>query len=702
MSGIYECLKNVKCNHPEKHLGMHFENGSYVIRAYLPIAVNAYVIINDKKYKMIETDNKIFQANFNDKINKYMISYTDSSGYEHKYYDPYNFRPAVSDYDIYLFKEGKLFESYKTFGSHLIEIDGVSGCNFTVWAPSALSVSVVGNFNHWTPGMHPMININDSGIWSIFIPGISENEVYKYAINTSSFGIKMKTDPYAFYTEKRPRTSSIVIGHDFNWNDSEWINKRNILGYNDPVSIYEMHLGSWRKNGDKYYSYREIAPMLIEYLKKTGFNYVEFMPLTEYPLDISWGYQAVNYYAPTSRYGRPEDLKYLINELHRNGIGVILDFVAAHFPDDDYGLYMFDGTHLYDYADPRKGRTPDWGTNIFDFGKNEVRSFLISAIMYWIDEFHIDGIRVDAVTSMIYLDFSRKPGEWIPNIYGGNINLEAVSLLTELNSTVHEKYHGVITVAEESSTYKGITSRSGIGFDYKWNMGWMHDTLDFFHTDPLYRKYNIGKLTFTVMYAYSERFILPISHDEVVYGKGSLYQKMPGDYNLKISNIRLFMSYMFAYPGKKLLFMGNEFAQKNEWDSNSQLQWNAIGKPEEGLLNLINDLNSLYKEYDDLHIDENFSWIDFNDVNNTVISFMRGNIVCIFNFTPVERENYAIGVDSPGTYTEIFNSDSSRYGGSNHINKNIESCNYSMHGRKYSIEINLPPLSAIYLRNDAL
>ncbi len=698
----YESITEFRSAHPENILGLHQENGNYIIRAYLPVAVEAKIIVNNQKHSMNNTGNNLFEYYSMENPGEYKISYSDSSGFESTVFDPYIFKPEISDYDLYLYKKGQLFQAYKTFGAHLIKKDNVNGCNFTVWAPSAVAVSVVGNFNHWIPGMHPMTNVNDSGIWSIFIPGIEANEVYKYAIKLNNHEIKMKTDPFSFYNEKRPRTSSIVINNEYNWNDDKWLLSRNNTNHDSPISIYEMHFGSWKKNGIDYYNYKEMAPLLIAYLKKTGFNYVEFMPLTEYPLDISWGYQAVNYFASTSRYGRPEDLKYLINELHKNGIGIILDFVAAHFPDDDYGLSMFDGTHLYDYSDPRKGRTPDWGTNIFDFGKNEVRSFLTSAIVYWLDNFHIDGIRMDAVTSMIYLDFSRKSGEWIPNIYGTNINLEAVSFLKDVNSYIHENYKGAITVAEESSSYKGITSSDGINFDYKWNMGWMHDTLDFFQTDPLYRKYNTKKLTFTVMYAFSERYILPISHDEVVYGKKSLFGKMPGDYNLKIANMRLFFGYMFAYPGKKLLFMGSEFAQKMEWNSLKELDWDDIKGPENGLISLIHDLNYLYLASKDLSSDNNFSWIDFNDNDNTVMSFKRGDISCIFNFTPIERENYAIGVDKPGMYKEIINTDSIKYGGENILNNNIEALNYSMHGKKYMVEVTLPPLSAIFIRNDAL
>ncbi|SMD31446.1 1,4-alpha-glucan branching protein GlgB [Picrophilus oshimae] len=689
----FKCLNDVECSHPEKILGPHLED-VYIIRAYIPIARAAFILIDNKKYQMID-NGKVFEYRSDNEINDYKILYIDDSGYEKTIDDPYRFRPEISDYDIYLYGTGRLFEAYKTFGAHLKTIKDVSGCNFVVWAPSALSVSVVGNFNHWTPGMHPMINVNDSGIWALFIPGIKENEVYKFAIKTKNNEIKMKTDPFAFYTEKRPRTGSIVINDDFHWTDNSFKRSENAL------SIYEMHLGSWKRNNGDYYNYREIADMLIDHLKKTGFNCVEIMPVMEHPLDISWGYQVVNYFAPTSRYGKPDDFKYLVNRLHENNIMVILDFVPAHFPDDDYGLYMFDGTHLYDYEDPRMGRTPDWGTNIFDFGRNGIRSFIASAAVFWIDKYHVDGLRFDAVTSMIYLDFGRKPGEWIPNINGGNINLEAVSLLKEINDYIHNKYYNVITVAEESSTYPGITSESGLNFNYKWNLGWMHDTLDFFHEDPLYRKYRINNLTFSVMYMYSENFILPVSHDEVVYGKGSLYRKMPGNKNEKISNVKLFLSYMFSYPGKKLLFMGNEFAQKNEWNVLSQLSWNDLDDGKY-VMELIHDLNNLYKNDFNFYNDKNFSWIDFNDKTNTVISFNRGNAVCIFNFTPVERENYAIGVDYLSRYIEIINTDSKKYNGGNILNESIYACKYPMHGRRYSIEIDLPPLAAVIMEPEDL
>ncbi len=686
---------NFNGQHPENILGLHFENNKYIIRAYLPIAQEAWIEIEGQSFSMHELTNKLFVYSGENKIGSYKISYRDESGYINTFYDPYNFVDLLSDYDLYLFRRGELYQSYKTFGAHLTSYNKVNGVRFVVWAPNAKAVSVVGNFNHWISGMNPMMNINDSGIFALFIPGLIENEVYKYSIKSKNDIIKMKTDPFAFYYEKRPRTSSIVVNNEYKWSDTSWINnnKRN----KGAISIYEMHLGSWIKKDNEFYTYREIAEPLINYIKKLKFTHVEFLPLTEYPLDISWGYQAINYFSPTSRYGNPEDFKYLINELHKNNIGVIMDFVEAHFPDDDYGLSMFDGTHLFDYSDPRKGKTPDWGTNIFDFGKNEVRSFLISAVIFWIDVYHIDGIRMDAVTSMIYLDFSRKPGEWIPNIYGKNENLEAISFLTELNHTVHNHYKNVVTIAEESSSYNGITSKNGMDFNYKWNMGWMHDTLDFFSTDPLYRKFRISNLTFTIVYAYSEKYILPISHDEVVYGKKSLFSKMPGNDELKFKNIKLFLSYMFAYPGKKLLFMGSEFGQKEEWDVLNELHWEEF-KNNEKIFKLLSDLNELYRNNGDFINDDDFSWVDFNDKINTVISFMRGNILCVFNFTPVIRENYCIGVDLSGKYKEILNTDDIQYNGSGILNKDIISKNHSMHNKNNSIEITLPSLGAIFIK----
>jgi len=690
---------------PGKTLGIHPVEHGYAIRAYLPIATHAWIRIGSERHRMINDGEGIFILNTERYERNYEILYEDSSTYVHRIHDPYSFDTTITDYDIFLFKEGRLFKSYNTLGAHLTTKNGIAGVRFAVWAPNAIAVSVIGNFNHWTVGMNPMNNVLSSGIWEIFIPDVRKDEYYKFAIKTKSGKINERTDPYAFFTEPRPRTASIVTDNSFRWSDDAWIGSRSKQNPHQPISIYELHLGSWRRRNGMFEGYRDLADQLLSYLKSSSFNYVEILPLMEHPLDISWGYQTVNYFAPTSRYGRPEDLMYLVNKLHENGIGVIFDWVPAHFPDDEFGLSMYDGTHLYDYSDPRKGKTPDWGTNVFDFGKNEVRSFLISSAVFWVDMYHADGIRVDAVTSMLYLDFSRK--EWIPNKYGGNINLEAVSLLQELNRQLHSYFPGIMTVAEESSSYGGVTKQvefGGLGFDYKWNMGWMHDTLDFFSTDPLFRKEKMGLLTFSIAYGFDEKFVLPISHDEVVYGKKSLYGKMPGN---NLSNVRLFLSYMFAYPGKKLLFMGNEFAQAEEWDVLSELHWDEFNEPDRRrIFHMVGDLNTIYQKYSELHYNDNFpsgfEWVDFNDTENTVISFLRksdaGGILCIFNMTPVVRENYCIGVDSYSHYDEIFNSDLDIYGGTGIRNNSIHSQNRPFHNRNYSIEITLPPLCGLYFR----
>lgn len=698
---------NFRSNDPSKILGLHKLDNKYVILSYLPLAEEAYVKISNNKCKMENLKDKMFCYISDDEINDYKIIYIDESKYENEIYDLYNFKTTVSDYDIFLYKSGKLYQSYKTFGAHKIKINNISGTRFVLWAPNAVAVSLTGNFNHWITGMNPMTDVNNSGIWELFVPDIKENEYYKFALKLPDGRINVRTDPFAFYTEKRPRTASIVTNIEYEWHDNPWLDQRNNMNCHKALSIYEVHLGSWKKNNNEFLNYKDLAGELIKYLKNLDFNYIELMPLMEYPLDISWGYQVINYFAPTSRYGKPEDLMYLIDKMHENNIGVIIDWVPAHFPDDEYGLSMYDGTHLYDYSDPSIGKTPDWGTNVFDFGKNEVRSFLISSAMYWLDFYHFDGIRVDAVTLMIYRDFNRS--KWIPNIYGGNTNLEAISLLKEFNSIVHKTFNGVITVAEESSTFNGITKKTnenGIGFDYKWNLGWMHDTLNFFSIDPLYRKFNINLITFTVSYAFSEKYILPISHDEVVYGKKSLFSKMPGDSNNKFNNLKLFFSYMFSYPGKKLLFMGNEFGQIEEWDVLNQLHWEELSGNRKLLINMLKDLNDVYKKYDELSYYDNsydgFEWVDFNDKDDTVISFMRkyrdNEILCIFNFTPVARENYNIGVNKYSYYDEIFNSDLKIYGGSDIKNYNIHSYERYIHNRKYSIEITLPPLSGLYLR----
>lgn len=626
-----------------------------------------------------------------------------------------------TDYDIYLFKQGNHFRLYEKLGSHLVNFNGNDGVYFALWAPNARHVSVIGDFNNWDKQSHPLKVRNDrSGIWEGFVPGIGAGTRYKYHI-ISHYGNYCvdKADPFAFRSEQPPHTASVVWDLNYEWSDSKWMTeriKRNSL--KSPISIYEVHLGSWRRvpeQGNRFLTYREIAHWLVDYIKEMGFTHVEFLPVMEHPFYGSWGYQVTGYFSPTSRYGTPQDFMYLIDLLHRNNIGVILDWVPSHFPSDPHGLCFFDGTHLYEYADPRKGFHPDWKSYIFNYGRNEVRSFLISSALFWFDKYHIDGLRVDAVASMLYLDYSRKEGEWVPNEYGGRENLEAISFLKRLNEAIYGDFPDVQTIAEESTAWPMVsrpTYLGGLGFGMKWNMGWMHDTLEYFSKDPIYRKYHHNLLTFSMWYAFSENFILPLSHDEVVHGKGSLYGKMPGNEWQKNANLRLLFGYMFAHPGKKLIFMGGEFGQWREWNHDESLEWHALEYPShEGIRRWVRDLNRFYTSEKSLYeLDfshEGFEWIDFCDWENSIISFIRKGlttdriVLVVCNFTPVPRFNYRLGVPRNGAWKEVLNSDMIEYGGSGLKNSDIvyaEDIPY--HGREFSVSLTLPPLSSIFLIND--
>ncbi len=685
------------------------------IRAYLPRAKKAWVQFSSgRKQDMVIVDQRGFyevQLEDNGSTERYVISFTDATGYTDTREDPYSFPPFISDSDIHLIGEGTHRRSYEKLGAHLMERNGTSGVRFAVWAPNARSVSVIGNFNHWNIGEHPMDSCGSSGIWELFVPGLGPSEVYKFAIRSNFDGnISQKTDPYAFRTELRPRTAAVVEDLEkYEWHDQKWLDsRRNALEM--PISIYEVHLGSWKKKaGDNgnYLPYKEIADELVLYAKKMGFTHLEFLPVMEHPLDDSWGYQVVNYFAPSSRFGTPLDFMYLVDKCHQNGIGVILDWVAAHFPKDAYGLALFDGTHLYNHADPRIGEHPEWGTLIFNYDRKEVRTFLISNAIFWLDKYHVDGLRLDAASSMLYLDYARNPGQWIPNKFGGRENLAAVSFLMELNSTVHSLYPSRIMIAEESTSWKGVTQSiesGGLGFDFKWNMGWMHDTLDYFVKDPIHRKYHHGNLTFSLLYAFSEKFILVLSHDEVVYGKRSLFSKMPGDDWQKFANLRLLLGYMFTHPGKKLLFMGSEFGQRNEWNFRTGLDWYLASEPMNSSLQLyVKNLNQLYCKEGAMHeLDstyDGFEWIDFRDVDQSVISFTRksksgGSIIIVCNMTPIPRFDYRIGVPHEGWYDEILNSDAKEYGGSGIGNLGgTRSENISWNSRPHSLRITLPPLA---------
>ena len=623
----------------------------------------------------------------------------------------------ITDFDIYLFGEGNHLKIYEKLGAHLIKFDGTEGVHFAVWAPNAKYVSVVGDFNEWNPSKNPMKLLGSSGIWATFIEGLKEGMLYKYYIHGWDNSVQLKADPYGFFFEVRPKSASIVykLKDKYIWNDSKWIEKRkNTNWLNEPISIYEVHLGSWRKKPDgSFLNYRELAHELIPYVKWLGFTHVELLPIAEHPLDESWGYQCVGYYAPTSRFGTPQDFMYFVDYAHQNDIGVIVDWVPSHFPKDGHGLIRFDGTCLYEHEDPRKGEHKDWGTLIYNYGRNEVRNFLIANALFWFDVYHIDGLRVDAVASMLYLDYSKKEGEWIPNQYGGKENLEAIDFLRKMNELTHGHYPGTLTIAEESTAWPMVTRPTyigGLGFTMKWNMGWMHDTLFYFSRDPIFRKYHTNSITFSLLYAFSENFVLPLSHDEVVYGKGSLFQKMPGDKWQKLANIKLLYGYMYGHPGKKLLFMGSEFAQINEWNWQWQIEWHLLDEEaHRGVTNFIRDLNSLYKKEKALYeVDfhwNGFEWIDFSDSEQSIISFIRKSknnrefLIFIFNLTPVPRFNYRIGVPEEGFYKELLNSDSYIYGGSNFGNNGgVWSQNYPFHGRPHSIELTLPPLAVLILK----
>ena len=626
-----------------------------------------------------------------------------------------------TDYDIYIFKQGSHYKLYEKLGSRVMTVNGITGTYFAVWAPNAEKVSVIGDFNYWDSALHPLaLRWDGSGIWEGFISNIGVGTLYKYHIVSKFSGYRVdKTDPFAFYCEASPGKSSIVWGLDYNWEDSEWIAtryKKNSL--NSALSIYEVHLGSWRRvpeDGNRFLSYREIAYQLADYVKDMGFTHVEFLPVMEHPFYGSWGYQTTGYFAPTSRYGCPQDFMFLVDYLHRNGIGVILDWVPSHFPDDIHGLVYFDGTHLYEHQDPKKGFHPDWKSYIFNYGRNEIKAFLISSALFWLDKYHIDALRIDAVASMLYLDYSRAKGQWIPNKYGGKENLEAIEFLKQLNSVIYKEFPDVQTIAEESTSWPMVSRPlylGGLGFGLKWNMGWMHDTLDYFSLDPIFRKYNHHKLTFSIWYAFYENFILTLSHDEVVYGKGSLIRKMPGDEWLKFANLRLLFGYMYGHPGKKLIFMGGEFGQHNEWNHETSLDWHLLGHHlHQGIRNWLRDLNWLYKNEPSLYeIDfhySGFKWVDFRDWSQGVISFIRrgerevSEILIICNNTPVLRVNYRIGVPSEGLWREVLNSDAEFYGGSGHGNLGqIVTEQVPFHGYNQSLLLTLPPLSILFLKHE--
>lgn len=624
----------------------------------------------------------------------------------------------LSSQDLHLFNEGRHYRAYNKLGAHLINAGDEQGTCFSVWAPNAREVSVIGSFNRWDPLAHPLYSRGSSGIWEGFLPAVKKGDLYKFHIRSHHHGhVADKADPFGMWHEKPPRTASVVWDLNYHWADYGWMQKRSDRNsLNAPISIYEVHLGSWMRVPEEHnrpLTYREIAPRLAEYVQRMGFTHVEFLPIMEHPFYGSWGYQTTGYFAPTARYGTPQDLMYLVDHLHQHGIGVILDWVPSHFPSDAHGLAYFDGTHLFEHADSRKGFHPDWKTHIFNYGRTEVRSFLLSSAMFWLDKYHVDGLRVDAVASMLYLDYSRKHGEWLANQYGGRENLEAIDFLRQFNQEAYGEHTDVQTFAEESTAWPMVsrpTYVGGLGFGFKWDMGWMHDTLEYFRQDPIHRKYHHNQLTFRMLYGFTENFVLPLSHDEVVHGKGSLIGKMPGDEWQRFANLRLLLGYMYAQPGKKLLFMGGEFGQVREWTHDSSLEWHVLQYPvHSGVQKWVEELNRVYREQPALHELDNdpagFEWIDCNDNAASTISLLRKGsspgerIVIVGNFTPVPRLGYRLGVPSVGFWRELLNSDSRDYGGSNMGNAGgVRTEPIPAHGRPYSISLTLPPLAALFLR----
>ena len=706
-----EALFNGTLDDPYAFLGPHHEAGGYVIRIFQPRA--SEVRLEGEVLQRVHAFGLYEWRGLTAPPHPYRLHVIEE-GNERVLHDCYAYTRQTSSFDLHLFNEGKLHQGYQVLGSHAAQQDGIAGIRFAVWAPNARRVSVVGNFNHWDGRTHLMAAHGSSGVWEMFIPDLAQGELYKFEILSVSGELLIKTDPYAHQFEVRPNTAAcagVTLTHP--WQDDHWMAQRQHWDWlHHALNIYEVHVGSWKRHPDgRVYSYLELADSMIPYLLDMHYTHVELMPISEHPLDESWGYQTTGYFAASSRYGSPDDLCHFIDRCHQAGIGVLLDWVPAHFPQDAFALSRFDGTALYEHEDPRLGFHQDWGTHIFNYGRNEVKSFLLSSAHYWLSQFHFDGLRVDAVASMLHLDYSRKADEWIPNKHGGNENLEAVDFLRELNIMVHQDFPGALTLAEESTSWPGVSRPvylGGLGFSMKWNMGWMNDTLSFMHLDPVHRRHKMNKLTFSQLYAYSENFMLPFSHDEIVHGKGSLLDKMPGNAWQKFANLRLLLTYQMTGPGKKLNFMGNEFGQGREWRASWELDWWQLDIAEhQGIQNSARDLNRIYRDTPALYQLEfeqsGFTWLDCEDAERTLLSFLRrgsnGEVAVVaLNFTPVSRNRYRIGLPYDCAYREIFNSDSSFYGGSNMGNNGeIRAEHRPWMGQPFSAEIELPPLAGIIL-----
>jgi 1,4-alpha-glucan branching enzyme len=698
-----------------KHPDSDRDNG-LVIRAWKPDAETVNVLSDGAVVAKLERVHPagLFEGHLDQGVDDYQLEVAYAGGKRFAQRDPYSFLPTLGEIDLHLAGEGSHFRLWEKLGAHLKVIGDVSGVGFAVWAPNARSVRVVGEFNSWDGRLHPMRSLGPSGIWELFVPDLEPGTLYKFEVLSAQGHLVLKTDPYAFATEVPPSNAAKVYLSDYTWNDHAWLERRAMAdAYTSPMSVYEVHLGSWRRSADdEVLGYRELGPLLVEYCEQMGFTHVELLPVAEHPFTGSWGYQVSNYFAPTSRYGSPDDFKYFVDTLHRAGIGVFVDWVPAHFPKDDWALARFDGTALYEHVDPRKGEHPDWGTLVFNYGRNEVRNFLISNVLYWIEEFHVDGLRVDAVASMLYLDYSREESEWVPNRFGGRENLEAIEFLKQLNTVVHGEHPGVLMIAEESTAWPGVSRPiylGGLGFGFKWNMGWMHDTLLYFSKDPVYRRFHHNQLTFSMMYAFSENFILPLSHDEVVHGKGSLLNKMAGDKWQRLANLRALLAYMWAHPGKQLLFMGGEFGMEREWDHDQSLDWHLLeSEQHKGIQSLVADLNTTYSSvralWEQDFTPEGFQWIDANDADNNVLSFFRTSadgkehLVCIANLSPVPRTGFRVGLPKAGMFEEVINTDARAYGGSNVGNMGlVEAKPVPWHGLDHSAMLTLPPVGVVWL-----
>lgn len=729
---IINSIVSGDCRDPHVFLGMHAVDGkgknkAIAVRVYFPDAKQVELLdVSENTYYPIPPrySDGIYEVIFPNRnhLFEYKLKITGKDGKSYITHDPYSFWPVISEYDIYLYSQGNHHKIFEKLGAHVTIINNVSGTLFSVWAPCAKRVSVIGSFNQWDGRRHQMRQLAASGIWELFIPLVTLGDMYKFEIKTQTGEILRKADPYAFFAERRPAKASIVCDIDnYIWNDSDWLEQRAASDvFSAPVSIYELHLGTWStlsepdENDDIFLNYRNIADRLIPYIKYMNYTHIELLPVTEHPFDGSWGYQVTGYYAATSRYGTPEDFMYLVDKCHQFGIGVILDWVPAHFPKDAHGLAHFDGTAVYEHADPRQGEHPEWGTLVFNHGRNEVRNFLISNAVFWFEKYHIDGLRVDAVASMIYLDYAKKPGQWIPNKYGGNMNLEAVEFLKQLNTTVFNYFKGIMMIAEESSAWPMITKppyMGGLGFTFKWNMGWMNDFLKYVSMDPIYRRYHHNLITFSIMYSFSENYVLVLSHDEVVHGKCSMLNKMPGDYWQKFAGLRVTYGYTFGHPGKKLLFMGSEFGQFIEWSDHKGLDWHLLDyEMHKKLQTFVRDLNSLYVNENALYqvdfSNDGFEWIDCNDNEHSVVSFIRKGtdyhdmLIFVCNFTPAVNDNYCIGAPFDLDYELVLNSNHEKYGGyePDHDNVIYKAEKEPLHGRPCRLRLTIPPLSVLIIR----